>query len=48
MTWKQMEKASLAREREDYLNSTPGQRVEQQLLLSYELTKLASRRLSRK
>ncbi len=46
--WDALDRASARAEREDYARSTPGQRVEQQIALSRELTKLASRRLRRK
>jgi hypothetical protein len=45
--WDAMERASLARAREDYQRTTPGQRVEEQIELSRELTKLANRALAR-
>lgn len=42
--WKRLERASLEADREEYRQSTPGQRVEAQIKLSRELTALASRR----
>ncbi len=45
--WDQMERASIARAREEYLRTTPGRRVEETIELSRELTALAARGLKR-
>lgn len=42
--WQRLERASRLAAREDYQRSTPGGRVEEQIEISRELTKLALRR----
>lgn len=42
--WERLERASRIAAREDFRSSTPGRRVEEQIELSRELTKLALRR----
>lgn len=42
--WKRHERARRIADREDFDRTTPGQRVELQLELSRELTRLAARR----
>lgn len=42
--WKRHERARRIADREDFARTTPGQRVELQLELSRELTRLAARR----
>jgi len=44
LAWKRLELASIAAARKEYLQSTPGRRVEEQIELSWELTRLAARR----
>jgi hypothetical protein len=41
--WKRLERASVARARDHFQNTTPGQRVEEVIELSRELTELARR-----
>lgn len=41
--WERMERASIARAQQEYRETTPGQRVEQVIELSRELTALAAR-----
>lgn len=46
--WERLNRASIAREREHFQNTTPGQRVEEVIEFSRELTKLAARARARR